>query len=505
MIALRHAASLLAAVLLLPFVGRAQTVPAQDIATGSSAEQTSKPWLKIPIPPLNAFHPRDPKRVELPNGVVLFLQEDHELPFIDGSVLIRGGRRDEPADKAGLTTLYGQAWRTSGSAKIDGDALDDQLENRAAHIETGGGLASTSLSWSSLKGDFDSVFASATELLLHPDFKQDKLDLAKQQMAAGIARRNDDAEGIENREVSQIAYGKNSPYSRLPEYATVDAVTLADLKAWHDRTVIANGIIVSISGDFDNAQMETKLRAAFGVIARGTPIPPVKADFPGPKPGVYFVEKSDINQSSVAVFGLGTERNNPDLYALAVMNEIFSGGFGSRVVQDVRTKLGLAYSIGGSYGAAYDHPGLFVVGVGTKSESTVPATKAVLDEIGKLKTVPPSPEELRSAKDQVLNSFIFHYDSPDKILSEQVTLAFYGYPLDFLEKYREGVEKVTAADVSRVANKYINLPRLAVVVVGNEQQIKPGLAELGTVTPVDVTIPPPPHSEQGPAEQGPAQ
>ena len=461
-------------------------------ATGTVAEQVSRPWEKIPIPPLPPFHPRQPKRIELPNGLVIFLEEDHELPFIDGSILIRGGRRDEPAAKVGLVSLYGQTWRTSGSAKISGDLLDDQMENEAAHIETSGGLASTSLSWSSLKDDFDNVFAASLELLLHPAFQEQKLDLAKQQLATGIARRNDDAEGIAGREVAQIAYGKQSPYAREVEYATIDAVKLDDLKSWHDRTVVPDGMIVAVSGDFDSTQMEAKLRAAFTGLKRGTPIPTLKTDFPGPRPGVYFVDKTDIDQSNVEVFGLGTERNNPDLYALAVMNEIFSGGFGSRVVQEVRTKLGLAYSVGGSYGAAYDHPGLFAVGVGTKSESTVPATQAVLGEIGKLKSVPPTPEELRSAKDQVLNSFIFHYDSPDKILNEQVTLAFYGYPLDFLEKYRAGIEKVTAADVSRVANKYIDVAKMAIVVVGNEQQIKPPLSALGTVTPVDITIPPPP-------------
>ena len=464
--------------------------------------QPAQPWSSIPIPPLPAFHPRQPKRVELPNGMILFLEEDHELPFIDGFVLIRGGRRDEPAAKTGLVNLYGQTWRTSGTARLDGDSLDDQMENKAARIETSGGLASTSLSWSSLKGDFDGVFGLATDLLLHPAFKDDKLELAKEQVATGISRRNDSAESIASREVSMLAYGKNSPYGRQTEYATIDAVRIADLQAWHEKTVIPNGMIVAISGDFDSTQMEAKLRSAFAGLKRGTPLTPVsesKAEFPGPTPGIFFVEKDDINQSSVNVFGLGTERNNPDLYALAVMNEIFSGGFGSRVVQEVRTRLGLAYSVGGSYGAAYDHPGLFVVGVGTKSESTVPATKAVLDQISKLRTQPPTPDELKSAKDQVLNSFIFNYDSPDKILNEQVTLAFYGYPLDFLEKYRTGVEKVSAADVSRVANKYVDVSKLAIVVVGNQQQIKPQLSGLGTVTPVDVTIPPPPGGAPSPA------
>ena len=467
----------------------------------SPAAQTVQPWSRIPIPTLHAFNPKQPKRIELPNGLVIFLEEDHELPFIDGSILIRGGRRDEPVAKTGLVSLYGQTWRTSGTATLDGDSLDDQMENKAAHIETSGSLASTSLSWSSLKGDFDSVFALSTDLLLHPAFKDDKLDLAKQQIATGISRRNDSAEAIASREVSLLAYGKGSPYGRETEYATIAAVSIADLQAWHQKTVIPNGMIVAISGDFDSAQMEAKLRSAFSSLKRGSPVSPIRSDFPGPKPGVFFVEKGDVNQSSVNVFGLGTERNNPDLYALAVMNEVFSGGFGSRVVQEVRTRLGLAYSVGGTFGAAYDHPGLFVVGVGTKSESTVPATKAVLDEISKLKTQPPSADELKSAKDQVLNSFVFNYDSPDKILNEQVTLAFYGYPLDFLEKYRDGVEKVSAADVARVANKYIDVAKLAIIVVGNEQQIKPQLNGLGAVTPVDVTIPPPPGGSAPPQAQ----
>jgi zinc protease len=175
------------------------------------------------------------------------------------------------------------------------------------------------------------------------------------------------------------------------------------------------------------------------------------------------------------------------------MNEVFSGGFGSRVFQNVRTKLGLAYDVSGSFGASYDHPGIFYVIAGTKSVSTVAATQAMLAEIGRLKTEPPTPAELSKAKDQVLNSFIFHYDSPEKTLNEQVLLAFYGYPSDFLDKYKSGIEKVTSADVARVANKYVDPSKLAIVVVGNQAEITPKLDKLGKVTDLDISIPPPPH------------
>jgi zinc protease len=460
----------------------------QNAAPTAAAE----PWSKIAIPPLHDFKPVQPKRIELANGLVIFLQEDHELPFISGSILIRGGARDEPAAKIGLVSLYGQTWRTSGTAAADGDVLDDRLEAKAASIETGGGGATTSVNWNSLKDDFDGVFAATVDLLLHPVFNEDKLTLAKQQMMAGIARRNDDASSIASREAAIVLYGATSPYARQAQYATVDAVKLDDLKAWHDRTVVPNGMIVAVSGDFDSAKMEATLRKAFEPLKKGTPVQTAKMEFPGPTPGVYFANKSDVDQSNVYIVGLGTERNNPDYYALTVMNEIFSGGFGSRIVQNVRTKLALAYSVGGTYGAQYDHPGMFRVGAGTKSTSTVAATKAMMEEIGRLKTEPPTADELRKAKDQVLNSFIFNYDSRDKTLNEQVVLAFYGYPSDFLEKYKAAVEKVTAADVSRVANKYIDTSKLAIVVVGNEGELTPPLSTLGKVTTLDIAIPPPP-------------
>ena len=477
----------------LPFLLVTVSLSAQSTqATPESTTNSAQPWTQIPIPPLHAFKPVQPKRIELANGLVLFLQEDHELPFINGSILIRGGSRDEPDAKVGLTSLYGETWRTSGTATISGDKLDDQLEAKAAQIETSGGTASTSMNWSSLKNDFDQVFAEAVDLLLHPTFKADKLQLAKSQIETGISRRNDDAAGIANREAIKLAYGAHNPYARRAEYTTVDAVKLEDLKAWHDRTVSPNNMIVSVSGDFDGAAMEAKLRAAFEPLPRGQKFESAKVTFTDPKATVNFVQKSDVNQSNVLIVGLGTERSNPDYYALSVMNEIFSGGFGSRVVQNVRTKLGLAYSVSGNFSSSYDHPGVFYVEAATKSATTVAATQALLAEIGRLKTEPPTPAELKNAKDEVLNSFIFHYDSPDKTLEEQVTLAFYGYPSDTLEKSRAGIEKVTSADVARVANKYIDVSKLAVVVVGNDTQITPKLDTLGKVTDIDITIPPPP-------------
>jgi len=479
-------------------------VCAAGIAPGALQAQEKKPWEQISIPKLHEFKPQQPKRIELKNGIVLFLQEDHELPFVSGSVLIPGGSRDEDAGKTGLVGLYGQAWRTSGTAKMDGDALDDLLEAKAAHIETGGGEDSTSLSWDSLKGDSDQVFGLAMDLLFHPKFNVEKLGLAQQQEATGIVRRNDDESEIANRESAKLVYGANSPYTRQPELATIGAVTLADLNAWHDRT-LGGKLIVGVSGDFDAVAMEAKLRAAFEGLQ------PVKAtsarhdEFAGPKPGISFIDKEDVNQSNVEIVGLGTDRHNPDVPTLAILNDILGGGFASRLIQKVRTELGLAYAVGGGYGFGYDHPAMFRVVVMTKSVSTVDATKAALGEIAALPTGGFTEEELKRAKDNILNSFLFRYDSKDKVLGERERLEFYGYRADYLETYKSQLEKVTLADLNAAAKKYVHPDKLAVLVVGNGPEIKPGLEELklGTVQTVDITIPMPqrPAGHRGAAEK----
>src|SRR5580700_1341079 len=149
-------------------------------------------WKQIPVPPLPAFHPQEPKRVELPNGMIIFLQEDHELPLIDGIARIRGGSRSEPADKAGMLDMYGEVWRTGGTKTQTGDQLDDYLEVRAAKVETNNNADSTSISLACLKEDFDDVFRVFADLLQNPEFRAEKLDLAQKQAEDSISRRNDD-------------------------------------------------------------------------------------------------------------------------------------------------------------------------------------------------------------------------------------------------------------------------------------------------------------------------
>jgi zinc protease len=465
------------------------------LALSQTAGQTAT-WQQIPIPALPAFKPQQPKRIQLSNGMVIFLQEDHELPLVTASARIRGGSRNEPASKVGLVELFGEVWRTGGTKTQTGDQMDDFLEVRAAKVETAGGPDSTIISLSCLKGDFDDVFKVFADLLQHPEFRADKLDLAQKQADDGISRRNDEISGIAHREAVKLAYGKDNPYARQPEYSTIAAITRQDLLDWHKTYIHPNHIILGLSGDFDTKVMEAKLRAAFESWPKGADLPKDDIQYHPAKPGYYLIPKEDVNQSSIHLVALGTTRNNPDYYAISVFNEAFGGGFSSRLFNDIRTKRGLAYSVGGGIGTNFGHPGILQFVIGTKSQSTIESIHALDEDLTNLSKHPITDDEIKHAKDAILNAFIFRLDSPDKVLAERLTYEFYGYPADWLDKFPVEVQKVTAADVSRVAAKYVHRDQLAVLVVGNTKEFDKPLSSLGAVKEIDITIPPPPGAKE---------
>ena len=457
------------------------------------AQEFPNTYKQIKTPKLNEFKMPQWKRVQLSNGMVIYLMEDHELPLIRSTARIRGGARNIPADKAGLAGVFGQAWRTGGSESKTGDQLDDFLEARAARVETGAGDESTNIRMDIMKGDFDTVFPVFVDLLEHPAFRQDKVDLAKTQANTAISRRNDDPMGLGNREAAKLAFGPNSPYARQSEYSTIASITRDDLVNFHKQYVHPNNIILGVVGDFDSNQMEQKLRQTFEPWSKGPEASKVApTERTAAKTGVYFVPKDDVTQSNIYLVGGGSVlRSDPDYYPIVVMNEILSGGFSGRLMNKIRSEMGLAYGVGGGVGQEWDHPGMFRIWMGTKSESTAQAVEALRDQMAALENKPFTADELALAKESILNSFIFTMDSRAKILNQQMNLEFYGYPSDYYRQYVSQIQNVTAEDVARVAKKYVQPNQLSVLVVGREKDFDKPLSSLGTVSKIDVTIPEP--------------
>ncbi len=459
----------------------------------SSLHAQVKDWKKIKFPAMRTFTVPQPERVALDNGMVILLLEDHELPLVEVMARIRTGSGVEPGPKTGLASVFGQVWRTGGTKTMTGDAIDDFLESRAAVVETGAGISSTFATVSSLKEDFPEVLKVFSDILRNPVFDQEKIDIAVNLEKACIARRNDDPTEICQREFGKLVYGPDSPYARTTEYATIGSITRDDLLAFHGKYVHPNRIILGVRGDFQRAAMLDLLKKTFGSWATG---PAVKDPEPAYRtsatPGMNFIRKDDMTQSNIMMGHLGIEEDNPDIFAVRVLNEAFGGSFSARLFNNVRTKKGLAYRVSGGVASNFDHPGTFNTFMTTKVETTAAGIDALLEEIEAIAgTNPPTDEEVQRAKESILESFVFNYDSTSEILGQQLTYEYYGFPLDYLAKYRENIEKVTTEDVARVAKKYIHRDQLAMLVGGPaEGQDKP-LDAYGKVAAIDIAIPEP--------------
>jgi hypothetical protein len=277
------------------------------------------------------------------------------------------------------------------------------------------------------------------------------------------------------------------------EYATVDNVKRSDIEAFYKRYFFPANIMLTVQGDFNAAEMKTKLQTLFGTWnATQPPVPPFPKVDNNPKPGVYLATKTDVTQTNFAMGQMGGVLSDKDYPALEVMADILGGGFQSRLFQKVRTQLGLAYEISASWGANFDHPGIFEIAGSTKSASTVETLKAVDKEVERIRTAEVTAEELESAKQTVINGVVFNFDTPSKTLNRLLTYRYYGYPEDFIFQYRKAVTAVTRADVLRVAKQYLDPAKFVIVAAGNPKDFGTPLSALGEpVSEIDLTIPAP--------------
>ncbi len=443
-----------------------------------------------PLPPLQIPTPTE---FTLSNGMKILLLEDHELPLVSGAALIRTGNLFDPTDKRDLAGLTGEILRSGGTKDKTGDQLDQELENIAASVESQIGETSGTVSFSCLKENTDQVLGIFRDFLTSPEFRQDKVDLAKTQASSEISRRNDDAGGVAEREFDNIIYGRNTPYGWQTEYAHIDNIQREDLVKFYRRYYFPANMMLEIYGDFSAAQMKNKLEQMFGGWTYTQP--PVEA-FPKVReaaaPGVFLAAKDDVTQTFFHVGHLGGQLRDKDYPALEVAAEILGGGFSSRLFRNVRTAHGWAYSIGAGWGAQYDHPGIFQISGSTQSVHTVDTLKAVREELEKIRSSEVTDEELQTAKDTVLNSFVFHFDQPSKTLNRLLVYQYYGYPKDFIFQYQKAIAGVTKADILRVAQKYFRPQDLTYVAVGNPADFGTPLTALGmNVQPIDLTIPEP--------------
>ena len=447
----------------------------------------------LEFPPLAPVRIPQVETFTLANGMRVHLLENHELPLVSGLALVRTGNLFDPPEKVGLATLTGIVIRSGGTKARTGDRLDEDLENIAASVESTIDETSGEVTFSALTANADEVLAAFHDVLTEPAFRPERIDLAQSQLRDQIARRNDDPEAIAGREFASLVYGKDTPYGCQIEYATLARIHRDDLVAFYKRYYFPANIMLAVYGDFSTPVMKKKLEDLFGGWNdRQPPVPPFPAVREAPHPGIFLAVKEDVNQTFFSLGQLGGLLRDKDDPALEIMADILGGGFSSRLFKRLRTELGYAYGIGADWAAEYDHRGLFAIAGSTKSGTTTEAIQVVREEVARIRASEVTAQELDTAKQTSLNSFVFRFDTPGKTLARLLRYRYYGYPDDFIFQYQKALAAVTPADVLRVARQVLDPDAFTFVAVGNPRDFGKPLNTLGLpVHPLDLTIPPP--------------
>jgi zinc protease len=231
------------------------------------AQPTPPPSYKdLKFPPLREIQMPKIDETVLPNGMKVYLLENHELPLVRGTALVRTGNLFDPADKVGLATITGETIRSGGTTAKTGDQIDEQLENIAASVESSIDESFGRVSFSTLKERTDEVMAVFHDVITAPAFRDNKIDLVKSQLRSGISRRNDEAEGISQREFTDTIYGKNTPYGWQIEYATLDNIKRDDILAFLQTLLLPCQHHLSRAGRFLHRRNEGEDPKPFRIV-----------------------------------------------------------------------------------------------------------------------------------------------------------------------------------------------------------------------------------------------
>jgi len=425
-----------------------------------------------------AFEPPDSAahRHELSNGVVVYIVPDRSLPLVTVSVLVRTGAYLEPADKAGLAALTGSQMRAGGAGELAPAAFDDEAAFLAAQLSSSIGGTSGSASVNCLTKDLDASLDLLFDMLRRPRFDQDRLELAKSQALQQMERRNDSTQSIEVREWGRLLRGADHFTTTPSTRASIESITRDDLVAFHREYYHPGNFLFAVSGDVEPADFLARLEArladwpARAAVAAAVPRPDHRI-----RPGLYVVDKDDVNQGRVVIGHLAAMRDNPDRYALMVMNDILGGGgFTARLLTRIRSEEGLAYSAYSSFGFGTYYPGAFRASFQSRSETVARAAAIVLEEIDRIRSEPVTDAELSTSKASFIETFSRNFSSAGSTARLFANDEYTGRDPSYLVAYRDRIRSVSGDDVLRVAREYLHPDRLVVLVVGDRTTIEAG-------------------------------
>ena len=456
---------------------------------GVSAQTTGSASAPIPdrpeelVYPDFVFEPPDGARYrrDLAGGIPMIIVEDRTLPLIRLSVTLRIGNFLDPADRIGLASLTAAMMRDGGAGDRTPEEFDERIEFLAATISTSSGDTEARAALSTITPVFEESLDLFFEVLRNPRFDAERFEIRKRNVLEDLKQRNDDADDLLNREWALLLYGEDHPLGRQLTTAHLEAVTPAELRAFHRRYWRPEHMVFAASGDVEADALAALIEERLA----DWPEADEAADFEWPPtgetaepaPGIYHLEK-DIPQGKVRIGHLSPrwdDWENPERAAIQVMDHILgASGFTSRLMQRIRSDEGLAYGAGGRFGFNPLGPSGYTLGYQSKSETVALAAAIALEEVRRIREEPVSAEELALAKTSLVESFPRRFETARARASLFANDVFLGRSHDYWVRWREQVEAVTPEAVLSAARQYLEPERMVMLVVGVWEDIEGG-------------------------------
>ncbi len=438
----------------------------------------NKELLKVTLPKA--------QEATLPNGLRVILLESHRVPTFSMQMVVMSGGLSDPADYHGLASFTAGLLR-EGTATRKSKDIAEQTDTIGATLVAGSGLSSftTNVTTSGLVENLDQALELFADVILNPKFPQEEVDKYKTRQLQQLQFQRSIPQFLAAERFQRAIYGDHPAGMVAPPTDSIKKIASADLAAFHDKYYRPNNAMLAIVGDVTLKEIMPKLQRAFGAWQKGdvpaTTIPSVG------QPGamqIQLINRPGSVQTVLQLGSLGIERTNPDYFAVAVMNQVLGGGPAGRLFLNLREDKGYTYGAYSNFGGS-KYRGTVQASSEVRTDVTDGAMKEFMYELNRMRDEKVSALELENAKRAMVGSFALSLEQPQALLGNIVQQKLYDMPADYWDTYPQKVMAITADDVQRVAQKYIDMGHLQVIAVGDANKTRSILAKYGTVQEYD--------------------
>ena len=443
---------------------------------GAQAPDRSKPPQSGPPPALRL--PATQKRT-LSNGLPVWIVERHEVPVVHVNLVVMSGTGDDPAGKFGIASLTA-ALLTEGAGSRSSLDIADATDFLGADLVTNSGSDSSAVRLNVPVARLADALPIMADVALRPTFPQAELDRQKAERLTSVIQARDDPSSIDQLAFARVVYGTTHRYgtAQAGMAQTIQSLTIADVRAYYTSTYQPSNATIIVVGDVTPDRVVPLLEAQFGKWAKGPAAMHAALAAPALPAArqIYIVDKPGAPQSQVRIGWAGVARSTPDYFPITVMNTVLGGAFSSRLNLNLREKNGYTYGAQSQFDMR-SGAGPFVAAAGIQTDKTAPALKEFFNELNGILTPVPA-DELTRAKHYVSLRYPLGFETTGDIAARLEQALVYHLPDNYFSTYVQNIEGVSAAEVQRVAQKYIVPGKFVVVIAGDRAAIEPGIRAL---------------------------